>query len=102
MLASLILSLIVTLTTQAPTTPAQPASPSTPADCVKAARAFAVKRQQEMRPLTSDIVRQIDREKTAMAKTCAAQFDIKTTAESDLASLAQLYSEAGQPDLAKE
>jgi len=36
----------------------------------------------------------------AMAKACAARFDVKTVDERELPSLIDLYSEAGQPELA--
>jgi thiol-disulfide isomerase/thioredoxin len=46
-------------------------------------------------------LRQIDVDKTWLAKTCAAPFDAKTVAGAELTSLSLLYSEAAQPDLAK-
>jgi thiol-disulfide isomerase/thioredoxin len=78
--------------------------PDTPAECVKAVRDFVVKRQQQLRPptgMTSEILRQVDKERIALAKDCAAKFDAATVAPANLPSLADLYSEAGQPDLAK-
>ncbi|HYN09091.1 MAG TPA: TlpA disulfide reductase family protein [Vicinamibacterales bacterium] len=82
----------------------QPPLPDTPADCVKTVREFVVKRQQQLRPptgLTADIVRQVEKEKTALANECAAKFDLTTIAIRELPSLADLYTEAVQPDLAK-
>jgi hypothetical protein len=76
----------------------------TPADCVKAIRPYTSTRQQELRPTASspaDYIRQVDAEKTALAKKCADRFDMKSVAERDLAALADLYSQAAQPDLAK-
>ena len=73
--------------------------PSTPSDCLRLAQDFRAKKQKEApRPLTGEILRKIDAEKTAVAKECAAAFDLKTVAASELASLIRLYGEAGQPD----
>ena len=86
--------------------PAPPAVvlPDTPADCVKTVRDFAGKRQQQLRPptgMTSEILRQVERERIAIAKDCAAKFDVAAIAVSNLPALADLYTEAGQPDHAK-
>ena len=65
-------------------------------------RDFAGKRQQQLRPptgMTSEILRQVERERIALAKDCAAKFDVATIAVSNLPALADLYTEAGQPDL---
>jgi len=99
---SLALALVVVLAQQ--TAPAPGGALSAPADCVRATRDFIIKRQQQLRPptgMTADIVRQIEQEKTAMAKECAAKFDLATVAAGDLPVLADLYTEAGQPELAK-
>lgn len=99
---SLALAVVVVLAQQ--TAPAPGGASSTPADCVRATRDFSIKRQQQLRPptgMTAEIVRQVEQEKTAMAKECAARFDLATVAASDLPVLADLYTEAGQPELAK-
>ena len=83
---------------------AQAALPKTPAECLKAVRDFVVNRQRELRPatgMTVEIVRQVEKERIAMAADCAAQFDVATVAARDLASLADLYSDAARPDQAK-
>jgi thiol-disulfide isomerase/thioredoxin len=88
---------------QQPAAP-QPPLPDTPADCVKTVREFIVKRQQLLRPptgLTAEIVRQVEKEKIALATDCAAKFDVATIAVRDLSSLSDLYAEAARPDLAK-
>ncbi|HEY7475173.1 MAG TPA: TlpA disulfide reductase family protein [Vicinamibacterales bacterium] len=82
----------------------QPPLPDTPAACVQTVRDFIVKRQQELRPptgLTADIVRQVEREKTELAQKCAEKFDLATIAVQKLPGLADLYTEAQKPDLAK-
>ena len=80
--------------------PAAPSTtPSTPSDCLRLAQDFRTKKQREApRPLTAEMVRKIDAEKTAMAKDCAAAFDPKLVPASELPSLIRLYGEAGQPD----
>ena len=71
----------------------------TPSDCLRRVEDFRAKKQKEApRPLTAQIFQQIDAEKTAMAKECAATFDLKTLPESELPSLIRLYGEARQPD----
>ena len=81
------------------TLPAQ-TSPQTPGQCLAEVRAYVQKRQQELRPLTSETAATLNAERTAMVKACVAKFDVNTVAEKDLAGLADLYSEAGQIDLA--
>ena len=78
----------------------QPAATvSTPSDCLRRVEDFRAKKQKEApRPLTSEILQKIDAEKTALAKECAAAFDLKTLPESELPSLIRLYGEARQPD----
>lgn len=74
---------------------------TTPADCLKAVRSFVGKRQQEVRlptGYTSEILKQVDVEKNALAATCVSKFE----KSGDLAGLAELYSEAGQPEKAKK
>jgi thiol-disulfide isomerase/thioredoxin len=81
-----------------------PALPDTPAACVQTVRDFIVKRQQQLRPptgLTADIVRQVEKEKTELAQTCAEKFDLATIAVQELPGLADLYTEAQKPDQAK-
>lgn len=95
----LLLSLLVTASAavaQAPT-----AQPTTPAECVKAAREFALARQRTLKQVTAEAVRQVTDEKVAMAQRCAAQFSVTTVAEADLPALIALYGESAQPALAK-
>ena len=77
-----------------------PQSPQTPTECLAEVNATALKRQQESRPLTSEVVARLAAERTAMAKACIAKFDLQTVAVKDLPALADLYSSTSQPDLA--
>ncbi len=72
----------------------------TPQDCVRAGRDFSVKRLKELGPTTGDAVRQVNAERTALLRECAAQFDLNRTPAADLAPLVELYVEAQQPGLA--
>jgi thiol-disulfide isomerase/thioredoxin len=101
-MSPLTLALLLVVSIQQPV--AQTSLPKTPAECLKAVRDFVVNRQRELRPptgMTVEIVRQVEKERIAMATDCAAQFDVATIAARDLASLADLYSDAAQPDQAK-
>src|SRR5258705_5729783 len=70
-----------------------------PADCVPALQTFVSKRQQEVRTpsgFTSELLRQVNDEKIALAKSCLARFDAATIKPAQLAGLADLYISAGQ------
>src|SRR5260221_10532661 len=70
-----------------------------PADCVPALQAFVSKRQQEVRlptGFTSELLKQVNDEKIALAKSCLARFDAATIKPAQLAGLADLYLAAGQ------
>lgn len=72
-----------------------------PADCVKALQTFVSKRQQEVRlasGLTSELVRQVDEEKLALAKSCLARFEAGAIKPGQLPGLAELHIAAGQRD----
>src|SRR5260221_7829257 len=72
-----------------------------PADCVPALQTFVSKRQQEVRPptgFTSELLKQVNDEKIALAKSCLARFDAATIKPTQLAGLADLYMAAGQPE----
>ncbi|MEZ5316973.1 MAG: TlpA disulfide reductase family protein [Vicinamibacterales bacterium] len=84
---------------QAPGAPAGP--PQTPADCVRDARAFAVSRQRAVPTLTAAVVRQIEQEKIARARACAAAFDPATAPADTLADLIALYQESDEPARAR-
>ena len=81
--------------------PPPAAQPTTPDACVKAARDFALTQQRAVPRLTAEIVRKIEADKVAMAQKCAAQFNVATQPEADLANLIALYGEAAEPALAK-
>ena len=72
-----------------------------PVDCVKALPTFVSKRRQEVQPptgFTSELLKQVDEEKLALAKSCAARFDSAAIPPAQLAGLSELYLAAGQPD----
>jgi thiol-disulfide isomerase/thioredoxin len=75
--------------------------PSTPDACLKAARDYVIAEQRALKQITSEAVRKIEADKTAMAQKCAAQFKPETYPEPGLGDLIALYGEAGQPALAK-
>ena len=97
------MSIVFLLTAFASLSLQQPAPVVTsPADCLRVVEQFRSKKQAEApRPLTSEILRKIDAEKSAMAKKCAAGFELESLPETELPSLIRLYSEAGQSDLAR-
>jgi thiol-disulfide isomerase/thioredoxin len=72
-----------------------------PQDCVKQGRDFATKRQQELRPLTGEIVRQIDAERVKVLKECGSSFNVDQIALDQLAALVEFYQESQQPDVAE-
>jgi thiol-disulfide isomerase/thioredoxin len=96
--------LVLLLLSLMPARQAPPAPPAgTPSECVRAVEDFRARRQKEApRPLTAEIVRQIDAEKTAMAGGCAAKFEPATVPPAELGSLVQLYVHAGQPEQARK
>jgi thiol-disulfide isomerase/thioredoxin len=73
----------------------------TPQDCVKQGREFTAKRQQELRPLTGEIVRQIDAERVKLLKACGAGFSVDRIALDQLPALVEFYQDSQQPDLAE-
>jgi thiol-disulfide isomerase/thioredoxin len=77
-----------------------PPSP-TPQDCVKQGREFTTKRQQELRPVTGDIVRQIDFEREKMLKECGAGFNADQITLEQIPALVEFYQESRQPELAE-
>jgi thiol-disulfide isomerase/thioredoxin len=75
--------------------------PPTPEACVKAARDFVMSEQRALKQVTGDAIRKIEADKETLAQKCAAQFNVATHPEQDLANLIALYGEAGQPAMAK-
>src|SRR5687768_14789553 len=108
------------LQTVVPVAPPKTAA-TTPAGCLQEVRDYVAKRQQEMmaatappanQPRTAEanlqlnqqrasLVSQINQARTAMARECAARFDAKSVPDKDLVTLAELYTDAGQQDMAK-
>jgi len=80
---------------------AQAPPPPTPQDCVKLGREFTAKRQQELRPLTGEIVRQIDAERVKLLKACGGGFSVDRIAVDQLPALVEFYQDSQQPDLAE-
>jgi thiol-disulfide isomerase/thioredoxin len=78
---------------------AQTAPPRTPTACLAAVRADVAKRQKDAAaaPPSMTLADEIARTRTALAAQCTARFDVKTTADTELASLIELYSLAAQP-----
>jgi len=96
---------------------AQQVSQPTPASCLKDVRDFTAKRRQEMIASTpasagettaalsqrrAPLVAKINQEKTAVAKQCAARLNTREIKAQDLAPLADLYMEGGQPERMKD
>jgi thiol-disulfide isomerase/thioredoxin len=77
-------------------------APVTPADCLTKAQAFAAERQKSApRPLTSAVYKQIQTDQAAMARECAARFDVKSLPPDQLPKLVELYAVSAQMDLAR-
>ena len=94
---------------------------TSPAACLQEVRDYAAKRQQEMiastappanqpstpestlrlNQLRAPMVTQINQARVAMAKECASRFDGTAGADSALVAMADLYTEAGQPEKAR-
>jgi thiol-disulfide isomerase/thioredoxin len=98
MMSKVVLTLMLSLVAAPLQTPA-PAT-QTPSQCLADVRAYVTKRTAELRPLTSETATKLTAERTEMTKACAAKFDVQTVAEKDLSSLADIYSDLNQPDLA--
>lgn len=77
------------------------AQPTTPDACVKAARDFVLTQQRALPKVTTEAIRQIEIDKVAMARACAAQFAPATIPDAQLPGLIALYGEADQPALAQ-
>lgn len=77
------------------------AQPTTPDACVKAARDFVLAQQRALPKVTTEAIRQIEIDKIAMARACAAQFAPATIPDAQLPGLIALYGEADQPVLAQ-
>ena len=80
------------------------AAAAAPADCVRALQAFVGKRQQEVRPpegFTAQLLRQVETERAALAKTCIARFPEDQLPAMQLGGLSELYTQAGDPERAR-
>jgi hypothetical protein len=119
MFRTLSIAVAVMLALQQKPDPAVPkTTATTPAGCLQEVRDYAAKRQQEVMaettpkagaPTTVDaslqlsqtrapLIAQINQTKAAMAAECATRLDTRVVAAKDLLSLADVYSEASQPD----
>ena len=106
MIAVFSLALALSAVQASPASPAQTAAAaaiaaaSGPAECVTTLQTFVSKRQQEVRPatgFTSELLKQVNDEKVALAKSCLARFDAATAKPSQLPGLSELFIAAGQP-----
>lgn len=121
----MILALSLTFALQQTPTPLQPSAQvpkpmgTTPTACLKEVRDYTAARRAEVPPAVpvspaapnpqataqnqarSQQLNQITVDKTALAKACASQFEVKTAADAEVTNLSLLYTEAAQPDLAK-
>lgn len=88
--------LLMALLAQAPA-----AQPATPEACVKAARDFVLAQQRALPKVTPEAIRQIELDKIARARDCAAQFKPGTIPDAQLPALIALFGEADQPALAQ-
>jgi thiol-disulfide isomerase/thioredoxin len=105
---------------QAPAPAVPKTSATTPAGCLQEVRDYVAKRQQEMMAATapatppttveatralnqlrSPLISQINQARNAMAKECAARLDVTKLADRDFMAMADLYTEAGQPELTR-
>src|SRR6185503_13448815 len=80
------------------------AAAAAPADCVRALQAFVGKRQQEVRPpegFTAQLLRQVETERAALAKTCIGRFPEDQLPAMQLGGLSELYTQAGDPERAR-
>ncbi len=93
------------LLSAAQATPAQTAASAamaqgaSPAECVTALQTFVSSRQQEVRRptgFTSELLKQVNDEKVALAKTCLARYETAAVNPGQLAGLAELYIAAGR------
>ena len=92
-----ILTLIVSAQTPAPADP-----PTTASGCLTATRAFQQTRMKAARPpLAREEYDAILSETMAFAKSCVEKLPVERLPPAELVPLANLYAEAGQPDLAK-
>jgi thiol-disulfide isomerase/thioredoxin len=128
-LALVVAFALYTQTPAAPPSQVPAPASTTPGACVKEVRDYAAKRRADVPPLPPPpappadanakfladlqaaqaalsqqralVLRQVDADRIAMAKACAAKFDVKTAADGTLPDLAALYSDAAQPEMAK-
>jgi thiol-disulfide isomerase/thioredoxin len=89
----------VALALAAATVHVQPPQALSPEDCVRQAREHTIKRQQELRPMTGEKVRQIDAERVKLLRDCGAAFDVDSSAVDRLPALVEFYADSQQPEL---
>ncbi|MDO8836514.1 MAG: hypothetical protein Q7V01_13010, partial [Vicinamibacterales bacterium] len=90
--------------------PAPPAMATTPAGCLKGAREYRQLLMKELqtrlreagRPTTPADLEPVTAKTADYARACAAPFATATLGAADLASLAELHFEAGQPAVARQ
>lgn len=75
--------------------------PSTPSGCLKATREFhAAKMKEAGLPMTAEKYRAVQKQKIEFAAACVAGLAVDSVKGEELTALADVYLEAGQPDLA--
>lgn len=79
--------------------PAPADQPSTPSGCLKATRDFQAAGMKAAAPLNAEKYTVIQNDKTAFARACVAKLVVDAVPAQELTPLAELYIEAGQPDL---
>ncbi|MEW5981721.1 MAG: TlpA disulfide reductase family protein [Acidobacteriota bacterium] len=93
--------LLAVLVAPAATQSPHGALPATPAECLKAARDLqAARTKAAARPINSETARAIQQEKIEFARGCTATMSVDRVPADQLVSLAELYLEAAQPELA--
>jgi thiol-disulfide isomerase/thioredoxin len=76
--------------------------PPTPAACLKAANDYMMAQQRRIGSIPTELRREITENMKQMARPCAALFDLTKVGAADLLPLIELYTAAGQPELAKQ
>jgi len=96
--ATLVIAMTLLVSAQ---TPAPADQPTTASGCLTATRAFQQARMKEAgAPLVREKYDAILAETKAFAKACIAKLSVETLPAAELLPLSNLYTEAGQPDLA--
>lgn len=74
----------------------------TPSECLKAVREAAAQRQKAAGRMTAELIKELNEKRAAAARECAARFTAASVPAAELASLADLYGEGQERDLARQ